>query len=136
METAPIVEQDVGKWDYRHQVIGVKHLLPGLLFAGVKLVELIYHLHPGRLWRTLTEPANDLRRHFGFAYRHISLVFLYEVFEFFADRIKGWRKNKSKKMRWTSSQKGSRAGSSEWKNDEIDSKKSALLLHGGNLPTK
>jgi anaerobic magnesium-protoporphyrin IX monomethyl ester cyclase len=96
METAPIVEQDVGKWDYRHQVIGVKYLSPGQLFAGVKLVELIYHLHPGRLWRALTEPANDFRRHFGFAYRHISLVFLYEVFEFFADRMKVWWNNKSK----------------------------------------
>lgn len=132
METAPIVEQDVAKWDYRHQVIGVKHLSPGQVFVGVKLVELIYHLHPGRLWRTLTEPASDLRHHFGFAYRHISLVFLYEVFEFFSDRIKGLWKDKSKNKQRTTSLRGSRASSSESKNGEIDSKKSALLLHGGN----
>jgi anaerobic magnesium-protoporphyrin IX monomethyl ester cyclase len=81
LRNEPVVEPDTGRWDYRHQVIGVKHLTPAQLFAGVKLVELCYHLHPRRLWRLLTVPDPRLRRQLRFAFLHTSTVFVYELFE-------------------------------------------------------
>ena len=56
MGDAERVEEDQWKWDYRHQVVAVKALTPGQLFFGVKVVELLYHLHPRRLWRMLAAP--------------------------------------------------------------------------------
>ena len=61
MKDAQIIEPDLWKWDYRHQVIGVKHLTPSQLFLGVKLIEMIYHLHPRRLWRLVTALDRRLR---------------------------------------------------------------------------
>lgn len=81
MMDAPIVEDDLGKWDYRHQVIGVKRLSPTQLHIGVKLVELVYHLHPRRLWRLFGAQDRELRRQLRFAFWHTTAVFWYEVFE-------------------------------------------------------
>lgn len=90
MEQRERVEPDQWKWDYRHQVIGVKHLTPGQLFLGVKIVELLYHLHPRRLWRVLAAPDRDVRRQLRHAYRHITGVYWYEVYEFAKDRLRAW----------------------------------------------
>jgi anaerobic magnesium-protoporphyrin IX monomethyl ester cyclase len=81
LRTEPVVEPDTWRWDYRHQVLGVKHLTPAQLFVGVKLVELIYHLHPRRLWRMVTVPDPRLRRQLRFSFLHSSAVFAYELFE-------------------------------------------------------
>jgi anaerobic magnesium-protoporphyrin IX monomethyl ester cyclase len=89
LASAPVVEEDQSKWDYRHQVVAVRGLAPWQLFLGVKLVELLYHLHPRRLGRVLAAPDRRLRRQLRFAYRHISAVFWYEVYEFLRDRLKG-----------------------------------------------
>ena len=70
MRDAPLIEPDLWKWDYRHQVIGVKHLSPLQLFTGVKLIELVYHLHPRRLWKLLTTRDRKLRRQLRFCLRH------------------------------------------------------------------
>lgn len=88
---APIVERDLAKWDYRHQVIGVEHLTPTQLFFGVKLVELVYHLHPRRLWRILTAPDPTLRRQLRFSFWHTAPVFWYEVYEHLAERVRARR---------------------------------------------
>jgi anaerobic magnesium-protoporphyrin IX monomethyl ester cyclase len=86
MQGSPRVEDDQWKWDYRHQVVAVKGLTPGQLFLGVKLVELVYHLHPRRLWRVLTARDRRLRQQLRYAYWHITGVYWYEVVEF----VKGW----------------------------------------------
>jgi anaerobic magnesium-protoporphyrin IX monomethyl ester cyclase len=87
LQGAERVEDDPWKWDYRHQVIAVKGLTPGQLFLGVKLIELLYHLHPRRLWRVLTTPDPVLRQQLRFAYRHITTVYWYEVIEFLRSRL-------------------------------------------------
>jgi anaerobic magnesium-protoporphyrin IX monomethyl ester cyclase len=89
LQGAERIEDDQWKWDYRHQVLAVKGLTPGQLFAGVKLIELLYHLHPRRLWRVLAAPDRAVRRHLRFAYRHITAVYWYEVFEFLKSRWGG-----------------------------------------------
>src|SRR5205823_8331932 len=62
LRESPIIEPDLWRWDYRHQVIGVRRLTPAQLLLGVKLVELIYHLHPRRLWRILAAADRRVRR--------------------------------------------------------------------------
>lgn len=91
LQGAPLVERDVAKWDYRHQVLAVKHLTPSQLFVGVKLVELIYSLSPRRLARILTAPEPHLRRQLRFSLRHTSAVFLAELIEHVGDV---WRRKK------------------------------------------
>lgn len=91
MRDAPVVENDLWKWDYRHQVIGVKHLSPTQLFIGVKLVKFLYHLHPRRLWRILTAPDPPLRQQLRFAFWHTAAVFGYEIYEHIADRVRAWQ---------------------------------------------
>ncbi len=87
MEEAPIIEPDLWRWDYRHQVIGVKHLTPAQLLLGVKLVELIYHLHPRRLGRILTASDPRVRRQLRHCVWHITVVFWFELYEAIARRL-------------------------------------------------
>lgn len=82
----PVVEPNLARWDYRHQVLAVKHLTPGQLFLGVKLVEITYHLHPRRFWRMLAAPDPRLRRQLRFSFRHTARVFWYEIYEHLARR--------------------------------------------------
>jgi anaerobic magnesium-protoporphyrin IX monomethyl ester cyclase len=77
----PVVEPDLSRWDYRHQILAVRHLSPGQLFAWVKLVELLYHLSPRRLWRVLASPDARLRAQLRYSYRRMAAVFLYEIAE-------------------------------------------------------
>lgn len=81
LRDAPIVETDLWKWDYRHQVLGVKHLSPIQLFLWVKLIELLYHVHPRRFFRMLTVRDRDLRRQLQWTFWHTIPWFLYEAFE-------------------------------------------------------
>ncbi len=89
LKNAPIVEPDLWKWDYRHQVIGVGKLSPTQLFMGVKAVEGLYHLHPRRLWRMIAVPDPRLRQQLRFSFWHTAMTFWYEVYEHFADRVGG-----------------------------------------------
>jgi anaerobic magnesium-protoporphyrin IX monomethyl ester cyclase len=86
MLSRAIIEADLRKWDCRHQVVALNGITPTQLFFGAKLVELLYHLHPRRLWRSVTIPDQRLRRHFRFAYRHVVGVFWEEVCEFLRSR--------------------------------------------------
>jgi anaerobic magnesium-protoporphyrin IX monomethyl ester cyclase len=83
---APMVEPDLARWDYRHQILGVKRLTPTQLFLGVKGIELIYHLHPRRLWRALTVADPRLRHQLRHTFAHTAGVFWYEIYEHLADR--------------------------------------------------
>jgi anaerobic magnesium-protoporphyrin IX monomethyl ester cyclase len=87
LHDAPLVERDVANWDYRHQILAVKRLSPTQLFLGVKLVELIYHLHPRRLARVLAARDPRLRRQLRFSLRHSAAVFRYELAEHLMTRL-------------------------------------------------
>jgi anaerobic magnesium-protoporphyrin IX monomethyl ester cyclase len=82
LQDTPVIEQNLWRWDYRHQVLAVPHLSPSQLFVGVKLVELLYHLHPRRLWRIITARDQRLRQQLRFAFWHTSGVFWYEIYEY------------------------------------------------------
>jgi anaerobic magnesium-protoporphyrin IX monomethyl ester cyclase len=84
----PLVEPDLWKWDYRHQVLAVKHLTPLQLFIGVKVVEVVYHLHPRRLWRILAASDSGLRRQLRFGLWHTTAVFRDEIWEQVAGHLR------------------------------------------------
>jgi anaerobic magnesium-protoporphyrin IX monomethyl ester cyclase len=83
---ATVVQPDLRKWDYRHQVLEAG-LSPTALFLGVKVVELLYHLHPRRLWKLRSVHTDRVDRVLRFSYLHTALVFWAEIYEFARDRL-------------------------------------------------
>ena len=77
-----IVQLDQSKWDYRHQILAQKHLRPWQLFLAAKWLELRFHLTPRRLWSMLRGGNPSVRRQRLWVFRHVSVVWLAEVFEF------------------------------------------------------
>lgn len=49
-----VIQPDLSRWDYRHQIIDVPNLSALQLFIGVKFTEFLLHCRPKRLWRGLT----------------------------------------------------------------------------------
>lgn len=78
------VEPDLSRWDYRHQVLPQSHLRPWQLFLGVKLMELLFHLHPRRLLRLLGARSAFRRQQARWSLRHTGAVWVAEVLEFVA----------------------------------------------------
>jgi anaerobic magnesium-protoporphyrin IX monomethyl ester cyclase len=83
-----VVEPDQRKWDYRHQVLGLRRLRPWRLFVAVKWLELWFHLRPWRLWRVLRTPDRFRRRQLLWVLLHIGLVWVGEVLEFVRDAMR------------------------------------------------
>jgi anaerobic magnesium-protoporphyrin IX monomethyl ester cyclase len=78
----PVVQEDLFRWDYRHQVLGQRRLQPWQLFLGVKWLELKFHLRPRRLARLLLARDRDRRREAWWTARHTGMVWLMEIVEF------------------------------------------------------
>jgi anaerobic magnesium-protoporphyrin IX monomethyl ester cyclase len=78
----PVVQEELGRWDYRHQVLAQRRLRPWQLFAAVKWLELRFHLRPRRLRRLLLAPDRRRRREAWWTARHTGLVWLLEIVEF------------------------------------------------------
>jgi anaerobic magnesium-protoporphyrin IX monomethyl ester cyclase len=78
-----LIEPDQARWDYRHQILGTRHLRPRQIFALVKLMEAIIHLRPRALRRIMLYANHDQRRAFRWCLRHSSRVWFEEIREFF-----------------------------------------------------
>jgi len=77
-----IVQLDLSKWDYRHQVFKQKHLRPWQLLLAVKWLELRYHVRPKRMLRLLTERHPFRRRQLWWNLLHTSVVWCGEILAF------------------------------------------------------
>lgn len=93
MRDAKIVEPDLWKWDYRHQVVGVSRLSPTQLFLGVKLLELLYHLRPKRLLRLVSARSPRVRRLLRHSAVHVAMVYAYELCEYALEALRRRRKS-------------------------------------------
>ena len=82
VEGRRVVQPDLSKWDYRHQVLAQRSLRPWQLFLAVKWLELRFHLRPARLWAIHRERDPGRRHQHFWVLRHSALVWLAEVFEF------------------------------------------------------
>lgn len=80
MKNRDVIEHDLWKWDYRHQVVSIDGLSRKQLFFGMKMIEAFYHLHPKRLGRMVYGGDARLRRQVRFAYRRMTRVFFRETF--------------------------------------------------------
>lgn len=82
LKDAPLVETDLWRWDYRHQILSITTLSPQQLFFAVKIVECLYHFHPRRLWRMLVTSDPSMRKLFRFSFWHITITFWSEITDF------------------------------------------------------
>jgi len=73
------VQPDLGKWDYRHQVLTQPNLSPWKMFFAVKWLELRFHGRPGRLWSILRMKNRFLRQQLLWTSFHTGLLWLGEV---------------------------------------------------------
>jgi anaerobic magnesium-protoporphyrin IX monomethyl ester cyclase len=78
----PVVQKDQRKWDYRHQVLGQSKMKPWELFAAVKWLELVHHLHPRRVRQLLFHRDRLLRRQFWWTSWRTGAVWAGEIVEF------------------------------------------------------
>lgn len=74
-----VVQPDLSKWDYRHQILAQPHLSPWKMFMAVKWLELRFHARPGRLWHIHKTKDNFLRRQLRWSFIHTGLVWFIEI---------------------------------------------------------
>jgi len=87
-----VIEPDLGRWDYRHPVLAQRRLAPATLGLAVKLMELLFHLHPRRLARTLLDRERFRRRQARWTLLHTGAVWAAEAWEMVRDAFGGrWR---------------------------------------------
>ncbi len=77
-----VVQPDLGRWDYRHQVLATRHLRPWQVFAAVKLTEAALHLRPRALWRLVRHPDPETRRALCWCLVHAGRVWVGEILDF------------------------------------------------------
>ncbi len=84
-----VVQPDIAKWDYKHQVLATRHMAPWRVIAWVKFIEAIAQGRPRALWRLLFAPDREVRDGIRWYYRHGRLVWPYEIWNFlFKDRTR------------------------------------------------
>ncbi|GHU08093.1 magnesium-protoporphyrin IX monomethyl ester cyclase [Betaproteobacteria bacterium] len=77
-----VIEKNHSHWDYRHQVLATRYLLPWQVFVAVKALEFAIHLRPHALWRLLRHPDTDIRRALRWCTRRATRVWWAEIRDF------------------------------------------------------
>lgn len=84
-----VVQQDLTKWDYKHQVLGMSRMSPLRLLVWVKLIEAAAQLRPRALMRWIWHPDPKIRHAIRWYYRMGRRVWIHEVAAFiFLDRAR------------------------------------------------
>jgi anaerobic magnesium-protoporphyrin IX monomethyl ester cyclase len=79
----PVIEQDLEKWDYRHQVLATDSLKPWQTFLAVKIVEALMHLRPRFLYRLIRYPDHSIKHALRWCVKNAAHVWFDELIEFF-----------------------------------------------------
>jgi len=89
-----IIQPNLQKWDYKHQVLEVNKVSPLVLFFCVKGMELVLQLRPKAINRYLFHPDKKIRHAIRWYYKMGRKVWFHEVYNFFFDdkRLKEGRK--------------------------------------------
>ena len=77
-----VIQSDLGRWDYRHQVLATRHMKPWQMFALVKLTEIVVHCRPKMVRRLLWPRDRRLRSLLWWSLRRSARVWLAEVRDF------------------------------------------------------
>jgi anaerobic magnesium-protoporphyrin IX monomethyl ester cyclase len=83
-----VIQEDIRKWDYKHQVLHMKHLSPVVLFICVKAIEVVIQARPKALARILFHRDVEQRHSMRWYTKMGRRVWFHEVFDFlFRDRF-------------------------------------------------
>jgi anaerobic magnesium-protoporphyrin IX monomethyl ester cyclase len=82
-EDREVVQTDKTKWDYKHQVLGIRNMPSWRLFLWVKMIEACMQLRPRALRRLLWNREPKIRHAIRWYYRMGRRVWLHEMIGFF-----------------------------------------------------
>ncbi|WP_171176783.1 magnesium-protoporphyrin IX monomethyl ester anaerobic oxidative cyclase [Ruegeria sp. HKCCD8929] len=77
-----VIQPDLRRWDYKHQVVETPHIPAWRVFFWVKSIEVAVTLRPRNIWRQLTRTDPDLRHAMRWDSRMGRRVILHEVWQF------------------------------------------------------
>jgi anaerobic magnesium-protoporphyrin IX monomethyl ester cyclase len=77
-----VIQSDLGRWDYKHQVLAARKMPPWRITAWMKLIEAALQLRPKSIWRLLAHPDAGLRAAMRWYYHIGRQVWPYELWHF------------------------------------------------------
>lgn len=81
-----VIQLDVRRWDYKHQVLATSRMSPWRIMLWVKFVEVVLQARPKAIWRTFLQPDLAARHGMRWFTRMGRRVWLHEWLEFFRNR--------------------------------------------------
>jgi anaerobic magnesium-protoporphyrin IX monomethyl ester cyclase len=82
-----VIQPDLSRWDYKHQVLATRWLPPWRILLWSKLIEAIMQLRPKAILRVLAHPDPEVRWAMRWYYQIGRKVWPYEIWHFlFLDR--------------------------------------------------
>lgn len=82
LESRRVVQTDLSRWDYKHQVMAGDGLKPWQTVLWMKFIEVVVQMRPRSLGRVLAHPDRGLRAAMRWYYRIGRKVWFYEWWQF------------------------------------------------------
>ena len=83
VEDRRVIQPDQSKWDYKHQVLSMRHMPPWRVFLWVKFVEVAAQTRPRALMRLIWHPDKKIRHAIRWYYQMGRRVWFHEMISFF-----------------------------------------------------
>ncbi len=80
-----VIQPNLSKWDYKHQVLATRHVPAWRVLAWVKFIEVVMQMRPRALGRVLWHPDRAIRAAQRWYYRIGRRVWFYEIWKFLFD---------------------------------------------------
>ncbi|HEX7970485.1 MAG TPA: magnesium-protoporphyrin IX monomethyl ester anaerobic oxidative cyclase, partial [Stellaceae bacterium] len=77
-----VIQTDQRRWDYKHQVLAMRHMAPWRVLLWVKTIEAVAQLRPRALWRVIAHPDPKIRHAMRWYYRMGRRVWFHEIVSF------------------------------------------------------
>jgi anaerobic magnesium-protoporphyrin IX monomethyl ester cyclase len=77
-----VIQPDLRKWDYKHQVLATRHVPPWRVLLWVKVIEAVMQGRPRSLLRLFAHPDRPIRDAIRWYYRIGQKVWPYEIAQF------------------------------------------------------
>lgn len=77
-----VIQTDLRKWDYKHQVLATRHMAPWRVMMWVKFIEAVMQLRPRSLRRVMAHPDLPIRSAMHWYYHIGRQVWPFEVWHF------------------------------------------------------
>ncbi|MBP6013647.1 MAG: magnesium-protoporphyrin IX monomethyl ester anaerobic oxidative cyclase [Alphaproteobacteria bacterium] len=83
VEDRRVIQPDQSKWDYKHQVLSMRHMPPWRVFLWVKFIEVAAQARPRALRRLIWHPDPKIRHAIRWYYQMGRRVWFHEMIDFF-----------------------------------------------------